>query len=480
MRKKCIAIVTSLFMCCSLAACSGSKDEATSMDNGGGTKLSEKEMAGSDGAAADDSTSCETGADDSAASDSTVGDSAAGDAKMNDIESHAASDPAGEEDIAAGKEIPIDEEVPADESSEVAESAENIDYKAGTLTAGEWSDNDNWGFFMNLVSTENISIPSYGMTPVNRIKVNVTNGKEIVENAVVRLESKDEKVIYTSRTDYSGTAYVFYSVFGTEDTPDQITVSIDGKVVDSQKVDMKKASNESGQNKNQTEEKKQTAAVSEEEINFNIDKGSKASGTDIMFLFDTTGSMGDELMYLQKEFSDISERIGDKNARFSVDFYRDQGDAYVTKFNEFTSSSEAQKQLNLEAVDGGGDYEEAVDEALKEAVSADWKENSVKLLFIVLDAPPHDDKNVYSNLREVVEKGAGLGIRIIPIASSGVDINTEVVMRSLALMTGGTYTFLTDDSGVGGSHMEPTIGKYDVQKLNDMIVNIINRYTGKK
>ena len=48
--------------------------------------------------------------------------------------------------------------------------------------------------------------------------------------------------------------------------------------------------------------------------------------------------------------------------------------------------------------------------------------------------------------------------------------------RGMALKTGGTYTFLTNDSGIGYDHIEPTIGSYDVEKLNDMMVRIVGEY----
>ena len=43
-------------------------------------------------------------------------------------------------------------------------------------------------------------------------------------------------------------------------------------------------------------------------------------------------------------------------------------------------------------------------------------------------------------------------------------------------MTGGTYIFLTDDSGIGYSHLEPIIGEYKVEKLYDIIIRTINEY----
>ena len=45
-----------------------------------------------------------------------------------------------------------------------------------------------------------------------------------------------------------------------------------------------------------------------------------------------------------------------------------------------------------------------------------------------------------------------------------------------AILDADTYIFLTDHSGVGESHLEPTIGDYNVKKLNDLLVNVINEY----
>ena len=69
---------------------------------------------------------------------------------------------------------------------------------------------------------------------------------------------------------------------------------------------------------------------------------------------------------------------------------------------------------------------------------------------------------------------AGKGIRIVPLAASGVDKELEFLLRLTAIATGGTYTFLTNDSGIGGDHIEPTIGEYQVEILNDLLVRVIS------
>ena len=51
-------------------------------------------------------------------------------------------------------------------------------------------------------------------------------------------------------------------------------------------------------------------------------------------------------------------------------------------------------------------------------------------------------------------------------------------MRFTAITTNGTYVFLTDDSGIGESHLVPTTGKYEVELLNELILRLIMKYTG--
>lgn len=149
------------------------------------------------------------------------------------------------------------------------------------------------------------------------------------------------------------------------------------------------------------------------------------------------------------------------------------------KSNEFNHDTDlVLEQLKKEYADGGGDYPEAVDQALYDGVfNHSWNGESIKLLFLILDAPPHNDSSqINSNLQKTIVEAAKQGIRIIPVASSGVDKDTETFLRTIAILTGGTYTFLTDHSGIGNSHIEPTIGSYQVESLNDCIVRIIKTY----
>jgi hypothetical protein len=209
---------------------------------------------------------------------------------------------------------------------------------------------------------------------------------------------------------------------------------------------------------------------------------SPAKTLDLMFVIDTTGSMGDELSYLQTELEDVIKRVKNGNAqiptRLSVNFYRDYGDEYVVLPHEFTEDiPKAIEILKGQSASGGGDIPEKLDEALMNAVfEHKWNEDSVKLMFVVLDAPCHDDDESVAFFKEAMVGAAVQGIRIVPVMSSGADLNAEFLLRSLAISTGGTFTFLTDDSGYGNPHADPSVSKYNVEMFNDMLVRIINDY----
>ncbi|NJO86665.1 MAG: hypothetical protein HC821_00850 [Lewinella sp.] len=98
------------------------------------------------------------------------------------------------------------------------------------------------------------------------------------------------------------------------------------------------------------------------------------------------------------------------------------------------------------------------------------------MLFLVLDAPPHNDSATVAKMQALTLAAAAQGVRIIPLVCSGMDQSGEYLMRSLALATNGTYTFLTDHSGIGGKHLEPSTDAYTVEKLNDLLVRLVHQF----
>jgi hypothetical protein len=198
---------------------------------------------------------------------------------------------------------------------------------------------------------------------------------------------------------------------------------------------------------------------------------------DLVLVLDTTGSMGDELAYLKSEIKSIAAAVAGRfphvNQRYSLVVYRDRGDAYVVRTFPFTSSVvEFKGQLSAQRAEGGGDNPEAMECGLEEAAKLPWRTaDTARVLFLVADAPPHtEDVGKAMVAVDVLRKK---GVAIYPVACSGYDDTTELVMRTSALLTGGQFLFLTDDSGVGESHAEPHIPFYKVQRLDRLMIRMI-------
>jgi hypothetical protein len=121
---------------------------------------------------------------------------------------------------------------------------------------------------------------------------------------------------------------------------------------------------------------------------------------------------------------------------------------------------------------GGGDYPEAMDQALARAVAQDWRPDAVKSLLLVADAPPHD--RFIGKAWAAAEAARAKRIQIVPVAASGAADTAEYVMRAMAAATQSRYIFLTDDSGVGNPHAPPAIDCYLVTRLNTLVRRVLD------
>lgn len=333
--------------------------------------------------------------------------------------------------------------------------------QSGTLTAGEWKDNADFDYFKDVLNHNDwySYMETWKLFPTSRYAVQVTNeNQEAAKNQRVDLID-GQRIIGSAVTDSEGMAYVYYNLDHGNRKADRIRVGTEEYVI---------------------EEKDKNGTL---HLVLDSYKEPEEKTLDLLFMVDTTGSMSDELEFLKLELQDVIRRVTEEyegiRIRLSVNFYRDREDAYVVRDFPFTEDiDEALSKLRVQYSDGGGDYPEAVDEAFENAVKGhEWSEDSVKLLFFVLDAPPHSDrKGTVDLMGSTLDAAAKSGIRVLPVASSGVDTETEYLLRTMAAVSGGTYIFLTDDSGVGNSHLEPTIGDYEVEYLNDLMVRLITWY----
>ncbi len=337
---------------------------------------------------------------------------------------------------------------------------------AGQLTAGVWRDLDHWDFWTALFDQQSQHSDNWGgfeshwgYYTRNHFSVVVRSEGEPAVDVLVELLNEDQQVIWRTRTDNQGRAELFNGLFG---EPAQGPLSVVA------------SAGESSAALSPLEQGPQSRRHLD--LNAAPDPGSIM---DLMFVIDTTGSMGDELSYLQSELQDTIERVSDSadTLRLSVNFYRDHGDEYLVRSFPFTENVDTViQQLAAQRAAGGGDIPEAVDRAMDDAIyNHEWSEQATaRLLFLVLDAPPNYNEPDMARLENAIAGAAELGVRIIPVTGSGTDVPTEFLMRSFAIVTGGTYVFITDHSGIGESHLEPTVGPYEVELLNNLLVRLIN------
>ena len=353
------------------------------------------------------------------------------------------------------------------ESGTVVKNREGELAEAGKLTAGEINDFSKWDLWNDLTQGDLSSYQNtWKISPKNRFSVQVVNeNRQPIVNAQVKLLNAAGSEVYKAITDNTGKAEL-WSVLGFEDRFDNSH---------SLKVNYK------GESKTIRKAKSFQEGINN--VTFKVDCDLNYD-VDISFVVDATGSMSDELNFLKAELNEVifqSKQIDQRlNFRFANVFYRDHGDDYLTRKQDFSRVlSESITFISDQYAGGGGDFPEAVDVALEEAINGlDWNsEARTRLLFLILDAPPHNNPEVQTKLKKLMKEAAEKGIRIIPLVASGISKDAEYLMRTIALATNGTYAFLTDHSGIGNAHLEPSTDEYEVELLSELLIRVITNYT---
>lgn len=346
--------------------------------------------------------------------------------------------------------------------------------QAGQLTAGEIHDYSKWTLWQDI---DKSALKGYAaqwqQAPAERYSVQlVTPDGFPVIDVPVRLLDRQGQVIWQARTDNTGRVELWRSY----------TAGPEGSEVAAIKDKLTVEATLAGQT--YTLYRPNLFGRGNNSLTIGQPCEAVSSAVDVAFVVDATGSMGDEIAYLKAELTDVisqtKQAAPGSTIRLGSVFYRDVSDDYLTRHRDFSDQPDSTIAfMKQQRAGGGGDYPEAVHTALEVALTQlSWRKSAkTRLLFLVLDAPPHAEDSVKASLLRSVAKAAGMGIRIIPIAASGIDKSTEYLLRSMALGTNGTYVFLTDDSGIGNPHIKPTTDQYTIEKLNDLLVRLITKFT---
>lgn len=349
-------------------------------------------------------------------------------------------------------------------SKESKDGQGGIQPQGGLVTAGEWNDLNNWDFYQKTLMKEPFKgFPDdWQMYTNHRIAVAITAKNKPAANATVTLFRNDTP-IWTAKTDNLGRAELWVGAFQKEKelNPTLLRLKVNEQWVS-------------------------TAAISETQVNrIALDETlpSPTNLVQIAFMVDATGSMGDELEFLKMDLKKVITEVQKTNNQLKIStatvFYRDEGDEYVVKHSPFTEDiNQTTEFISQQRADGGGDFPEAVDKALVQLNQLQWQpEARTRIAFLVLDAPPHNKPAVINSIQYSVKTAAASGIKLIPVVASGIDKTTEFLMRFIAMYTNGTYVFITDHSGIGNKHLEPSVGEYQVEKLSDLMVRLIKKYS---
>ncbi len=384
-----------------------------------------------------------------------------------------------EEDAIVPTSVASFDERPADSSSESRSAAELAPQEPlQPLQAGEIDDNADWDTYQEyrrnyLKQYDEHTVTDMDTTDRQVIRVMDDNNLPVLGACVQVFHG--ERLITESFTYATGMTMFFPNL--REDTRyvDEFTVRATyGQMVAEEQLD-------------------RTDIGGAVTVELPIEQDTANPKLDVMFLIDSTGSMADEIAQLQENILAISTQIdalpGNVDVRYGLVTYRDRTDEYVTRVYDFTDDvRQFQAHLNTVEAGGGGDYPESLNQGLEESLNVvSWRgSDTVKLVFLVADAPPQlnyrDDVNYTLSMQEAL----GRGIKIHPIASSGLQPEGEYILRQIGQYTMGHFIFLTYEDGtpgtpgeerpdleVGDPEDEQGIGDYSVEELDELVLRLI-------
>ena len=131
------------------------------------------------------------------------------------------------------------------------------------------------------------------------------------------------------------------------------------------------------------------------------------TGTDVVFVLDTTGSMRPYIDQMKTFIRNYSSKIKEINGRVGLVVYRDAGDEYTAKkLSDLQSdTTDLLAKLDSVSVDGGGDTPEAALHASMVAMNEmKWQKGATKAIILLTDAGYHEPDKVDGSTVAAVAK----------------------------------------------------------------------------
>jgi hypothetical protein len=360
----------------------------------------------------------------------------------------------------AMEEVPL--AAPAEVGGEFSEAESDVRYQNSGLRAGSVDDNTSWDdYLLYRLQFSDWGIEAHDIDVTERHIIRVVNTRGIpILGAEIEILGSNGRRITSMLTHADGTALFFPQVSDSGDGQNYtIVASKEG------------ASEELSLNSDEREHR----------IVLDARSASDPVRLDVHFLIDATGSMSDEIQQLKDNMISVSERIhtlpSRPDVRFGMTIYRDRGDLFVSRTLDFTPDVEDFiRELDQVVAEGGGDYPESLNEGLHKAIHLpEWRqEETISIIFLIADAPPQLGYPQDYDYAEDALVASERGIKIFPLASSGLDDQGEYIFRQLAQATSGKFLFLT--YGAGGAPGDDTthhVDDYSVLSLDDLVVKVV-------
>jgi len=180
---------------------------------------------------------------------------------------------------------------------------------------------------------------------------------------------------------------------------------------------------------------------------------SAARRVEVVFVLDTTGSMGGLIHAAKEKIWSIASTLAQAQQAPEISIglvaYRDRGDAYVTQVVDLNRDLDSMYARLMDfAAEGGGDGPEAVNEALDAAIHRmSWSQDrsTYKVVFLVGDAPPHMDYQDGVQYPRVIADAAAKGI-VVNTIQCGSMSETVAPWQHIASLGSGRY-FTVEQAG---------------------------------
>lgn len=333
------------------------------------------------------------------------------------------------------------------------------------LSAGYVDDNKQFSYFVDFLERYADRISFLPLNIQNRIIVIISDGQgKSIPNVAVEVRDSQNRLLCQGKSYANGNFLFFPSEY--PQAGDSFT--------------LKAVYNQQSKTIEFTRDGPRTIPVS-----FDIQRQSyHNTPLDMVFIMDTTGSMGEEIERLKDTIDIIHANItsftSEPSVRFGMVLYKDIGPSedYHTHIIPLTEDLGLfQNQLDQVYASGGGDGPEDLQAALELTLNElNWRDTGIRLGFIITDAPPHLDYGQEFDYVKAVHTAREKGVKLFSIGTGGLILMGEYIMRQIAQYTAAKYIFLhygeagESSGGRIGSVSHHTGDNYQVDRLEAILI----------